>query len=934
MLTIAKGTNDADMYFSKDNYYTKTEGLEHSQWRGCGAEFLKLNGRIDPDEFKALLEGEVEGQKMGRIVKGRRQHRSGWDLTFSAPKSLSILSEVYGAQEVRSAHEKAVGHALRAAEGLIDTRVMRDGHSQVLATNNGVFATFTHDVNRNLDCQVHTHCYLLNMTRTDNVWRSIHNDRLMASQRKKYLGLVYRSALAKYLKEVGYELATHRDFSLFEIKGVPQGLIDEFSTRSKEIEDWFKHNKIPYTPAVAKTIALMSRKSKTAVAREKLTPIWKERAAPYNFNLRSLKQNKVVPELKHKRRGSALKKGEVGPDSERKSSKTAKIAVKRALDHLAERDMGFTLVELEKEAFRFGLGSVLFDEIEHEIIRLQKRGGIVRSRDHVDLRKKENEYWTTPVLKAVEASLIQFVADNQNIGKGKGMVASEYVEKALSKTILNAKQRAAIIAALTSQDRFFAIQGDPGVGKTTALREYKKILVKKGFEVLAMAPNYQAVGELSDSLNIQGMTVDRYLSDPNSRKLGRAFRQQVWIVDEASMLSTDRIVDLMALAVERKARIIWVGDHQQLESVGSGRGFKQLLNSGVDVSVLNEWVRPKTELTQEAFKHVMAKNYGGAVRLLEGAGHLREIADEGVAIEALSEQWLGLSPEEKKNTQVIAPTNEQCGAINDCIRLGLQGSGEIGNVDYQYTTFNTKHMTGEEVRFAGAYQQGDIVRFNQEYLAVGKKKYCIARNEYFTVQGLNTKTNTLGLKSAKTNRLIYVNPGEVNGTDAGAIQVFKSHEINVSSGDKLRWLDNKNTLGLKNNTELTVKRLSDKWMRLEKEDGTSLKLPLDDLKNLHFSHDYSKTAYGVQGATKKNVIALMNSWRLNTTNGRAFMVSLTRATHSIQLYTDSAKALIKGLNERSGNNAEALTAPEFSKSARVARVSPVLVREQPRSRLI
>lgn len=930
MLTIAKGTNDADIYFSKDNYYTKEEGLEQSQWRGRGAQRLNLTGQVDPDVFKALLDGEVEDQKLGRFVKGQRQHRSGWDLTFSAPKSLSILSEVYGVSLVRSIHEQAVSEAIQAAEGLIDARLMVDGKSRVLATNNGVFATFTHDVNRNLDCQLHTHCYLLNLTCTERGWRSIRNDRLMTSQREKHLGLVYRLALAKGLKAAGYELTTHRDPSLFEIKGVPQGLIDEFSTRSKEIEAWFETHKIPYTPVMAKTVALMSRQSKKAVARDKLTPLWQERAAPYQFDPQGL-----LPTARH--RDGPLPRADAAqqqarPEPTREIRQAARKALKHALKHLSERDMGFTLKELRVEALRFGLGELDYEDIMREVVHLQRRGGIVRSREHLDVGKREEQYWTTPAMKAIEASLIQAVADNKHIGKG--MVKADYAEKRLAKTILNAKQRGAIQAALTSKDRFFAIQGDPGVGKTTALREYKKILVKKGYEVLAMAPNYQAVGELADSLSIQGITVDRYLADPTSKKMGRAFRPQVWIVDEASMLSADRVIELMALAKERNARIIFVGDHQQLESVGIGRGFKHLLDAGMQASVLNEWVRPKTALAKEAFKRVMAQDYGGTVNLLHEAGGVRQIAEESIAIEKLANEWLQLSPEEREKTQVIAPTNEQCASINECVRQGLQAEKAIGQANHVYRNFNTKHMTGEEVRFAGAYQVGDVVRVNQEHLAVGKKKACIMRHEYFSVHGVNRETNTLALKSTKTKRVIYVNPSDIRDTDKGGISVFTEQEINVSRGDKLRWLDNKNTLGLKNNTGLTVQRLGDKWMRVQKEDGTSIKLPLNDLKNMHFAHAYAKTAYGVQGATKKNVMALMNSWRLNTTNGRSFMVAITRATHNITLYTDSARALIKGLSERSGNNTEALTTPEFARSIQVAAIPSDTVQKPSHSRLI
>ncbi|MBV1929935.1 MAG: conjugative relaxase [Gammaproteobacteria bacterium] len=930
MLTISVGDSEAWSYLSKDNYYSNEEGVECSLWRGVGAEYLDLSGKVDPTIFRKLLSGEVDGERLGRLVKGEVKHSSGYDLTFSAPKTVSILSEVFGLSDVREAHEKAVSDALAAAEKLIDTRLTVNGKTTVTPTNNAVFATFTHDVNRNLDCQVHTHSYLLNMTKTDRGWRSLHMVRLFDSQRKKRLGKVYRAALAVYLKEAGYTLTAHRDPTLFEIGGVPKGLIDEFSTRSKEIEEWFETNTIPYDPVMAKTVALMSRKAKKAVDRDALLALWKERAAAYEFDPGVLKVNKADRE-NEKRGERDQKTSKNREDSQEANGVSVKSVVRRAIAHLLEQDMGFTGEVLEKEALSFGLGFVRFDEIGQEIQRLIQIGALQESKEHTDLDRRESILWTTPEMKAVEASLIQLVSEGK--GRGKELVKGDYVEKMLAKSILNEQQRKAIVGALTSTDRFYAIQGDPGVGKTTALREYKKILFKKGYEVLAMAPTYQALTALTESLEIKGMTVARYLADPNSKNLGRPLRKQVWVLDEAGMEGIDSLTDLMALAEERKARILFVGDHQQLESVGRGRGFKQLLEGGIGVSILNQSVRPQTEIAKESFKLVMDKQYGQAVRLLSGAGNVVELEVEEEAINRLSSQWLSLSEKQRRRTVIIAPTNEQCGQINEVVREGLKKKGDIDQKDIHYTVFNDKHMTGEQIKSASLYEKGDVLRFSQEHLDVGKKRGGrILRGEYFEVYGVNVTTNRLALKPKKGGPLLYVDPTLVGGNTKGGIQVFTQRSMGVAKGDQIRWLDNSNDLGLKRNTELRVTRLSEKWVRFEDNKGKSFKIELKDLKQTHFTHDYAKTAYGVQGSTKKEVIALMNSWRINSTNARSFMVAATRITHKMTLYTDSASKLIGALSGRSGDNTEALTTKEFSKSVRIA--APVIESERKPARAL
>src|SRR5690606_6752501 len=160
-------------------------------------------------------------------------------------------------------HEKAVQAALARLEGVIETRLTVGGVTTRKVTGNGVFACFTHDTSRNLDCQLHTPAFALNMTCTDVGWRSLQEKRLLESQREFLGGMEYQSALAKLLKEAGYNIIPHpKDPRFFEIGGVPQTLIEACSSRSKQIEQWFKDRGVEYNPALAKAVALITRSSK------------------------------------------------------------------------------------------------------------------------------------------------------------------------------------------------------------------------------------------------------------------------------------------------------------------------------------------------------------------------------------------------------------------------------------------------------------------------------------------------------------------------------------------------------------------------------------------------------------------------------------------------------------------------------------------------
>ena len=197
-------------YYERDGYYAK-DSPEHRQasaWAGRGAAGLGLEGPVDPDVFRALLEGHVpdgSGRRLGRAVKDRGtpgsgdfHHRPGRDLTFSAPKSVSLAALVGGDARVIDAHDRAAGRALDWFErNAAETRMKDPGTGRMARTGNQktVIATFRHDTSRNLDPALHTHSVIANMVQgEDGKWRTMANERLYAS--KMLLGAMYRNELA------------------------------------------------------------------------------------------------------------------------------------------------------------------------------------------------------------------------------------------------------------------------------------------------------------------------------------------------------------------------------------------------------------------------------------------------------------------------------------------------------------------------------------------------------------------------------------------------------------------------------------------------------------------------------------------------------------------------------------------------------------------
>ena len=196
-------------YYEKDGYYAKNdpEHRKASFWHGEAARDLGLRGHVVPSRFESVLSGQVPKSdiRLGRIVEGEHQHRPGWDITFSAPKSVSLEALVMGDTRVLRAHDEAVRATLDWIESdLLQTRSWdpKTGRRPRVKADGMVVAGFRHLTSRDLDPQLHTHCILANMTRNDEgAWRSIEPTALRRSE--KLIGAHYRNELASRLVALG-----------------------------------------------------------------------------------------------------------------------------------------------------------------------------------------------------------------------------------------------------------------------------------------------------------------------------------------------------------------------------------------------------------------------------------------------------------------------------------------------------------------------------------------------------------------------------------------------------------------------------------------------------------------------------------------------------------------------------------------------------------
>ena len=228
MLSLqVKPINNPKYYFAKENYYFTNQLT--TQWVGLGAEKQNLLGEVDVQTLEALVGGVLpSGDVIGfKSQSGEIKHRGGYDLTFSAPKSVSYLALVCEHNEFVDLHLNAVKTVLKLIER--EAAEARTSGKEGVAyekTGNLCFATILHDTSREQDPQLHVHALLMNCTeRLDGQWRALasdisrnHGTMEWIMDNQIFLGLVYRAEIAMGLKDMGLETETTGDpHGLFEM---------------------------------------------------------------------------------------------------------------------------------------------------------------------------------------------------------------------------------------------------------------------------------------------------------------------------------------------------------------------------------------------------------------------------------------------------------------------------------------------------------------------------------------------------------------------------------------------------------------------------------------------------------------------------------------------------------------------------------------------
>lgn len=181
---------------------------------------------------------------------------------------------------------------------------------------------------------------------------------------------------------------------------------------------------------------------------------------------------------------------------------------------------------------------------------------------------------------------------------------------------------------------------------------------------------------LGEEVGIETTTVASLLC---SQQPDQIQTNQIWIVDEAGLLSAKDALALLQRATQERARVILVGDTRQLCAVEAGNPFKSLQQAGMTVAHLNESRRQKPPDLQKAVNLAAAGEISEAIAHLEQTGRIIELPNGEERAKQITTDYIALTPQEREKTLILAGTNSERLAITAQIRSALKTEGSLGD---------------------------------------------------------------------------------------------------------------------------------------------------------------------------------------------------------------------------------------------------------------
>ncbi|CAH2606368.1 Relaxase domain-containing protein (plasmid) [Rhodovastum atsumiense] len=730
---------EADAAQAMDEYLLAgSAAAAQPRWWSVKGALAPDGAALTPGALRALLEGRgLDGRPLVQAA-ARNQRVGGWDITFSAPKSVSALWAM-ATPEVRAALLSDLVAAARAglqaleARGVFETRrgkgsAVREAAADVAA------ALFPHVTSRAGDPQLHVHAVLINASlRADGTTGSLDPAQLFPW--KTYAGAMFRAELAGRLMDRG--LASGEDGQAFRVLGVPGALTALWSKRRAAL-----NGRLDALRAALEASAQDAADAARAPG-VRQGPLRDAAAAapeaPRGETLRKLRAA-IVAATRHRKdalpsdgdlerrwredlRGLGLT-----PESVWRSVRAAAARHQRPVLDAGDAALAEAMAR----------NAVVSARTLRRLIaeQAQTRGGgaagadaayarLIRSGQLIALRpnRRGEEMFSTSATLARERQMLRDVLERRGEGSliGAGAVAAALA----ARPTLSAEQRAAV-RHIARGDGVTVVEGLAGAGKSFALGAIVAAAWASGARVIGLAPSWVAADVVRADANlpdaralqgfVQGLAAGTIRfgappagqTEPGVQRLGA---KVVLIVDEASMAGSQDLAALLAQARAHRAQVVLIGDRRQLPSIEPGAAF-QAVADALGVSRLADVRRQRhaPPWQQEATRRFAAGDSVEGLTRYDAKRQVRWARDGAHAVRKVAEAWAHnrqLHPAASR--MVLAARNADVHALNREIRARLLAAGELGPDTLTVRTLHAGGRHGQGEARAMELRVGDRV---------------------------------------------------------------------------------------------------------------------------------------------------------------------------------------------------------------------------------
>ena len=736
MLSIGKlGVGQETYYLEKvaegtEDYYSG-EGEAEGQWMGDAAKELGLSGDVEAEQLTAMLTGNdpATGEPLGLRAVGGRGPVPGFDLTFSSPKSVSLLWALGGAEvgaEVTAAHQRSVEAALGYLQRHACWTRRGAGGSEFVPGNGYLAAAYRHRSSRNGDPQLHTHVLIANATKgPDGKWSRLYHPAIY--DHAKTASYLYEAQLRHELTRcLGVEWQEVRK-GIAEIEGFADEHLRAFSTRRAEILEAAG----PDASARARQVAtLTTRTTKEEISREGLRERWAAKAQEIGLTPEDL---------------SATFDVTVAPTTYKLTFDHVDRQVTAHASHFDRREA----IQAVADLLPSGAPAVKVEEMTDVFLASEAVVALSES--------AKGQRFTTRRIWELEREALERAEKMASEPRGEAGEATAQSVIARRPTLKD-DQAEMIGRLLAGKEGIVVVIGEAGTGKTFAIVAAAQGWAHAGYELRTAAPTWRAANVLRRE-GLEATSIASLLGELDRGRCQLSPRS-VLLIDEAGMVGSQNMADLIAHADQAEAKLVLVGDPEQLGAIEAGGLFSAIADRS-DPVVLDEVIRHEHELDREAAKRIREGEGREAIDLYRSEERVVVAPDAEARREAMVADW-HQAYAEGQDALMVAKRNAEVERLNATARELLRAEGKLG----------LEEIEVGEARFAAGDQV--ITRVNDRQAEIYNR-------ERWTVAEVNATERTMVLEGVDQARRVALGPDYLELTTLGGEAPALQHAYAVTT---------------------------------------------------------------------------------------------------------------------------------------------------------